>query len=74
MYRGINGIQDLQGVSENTDTFVFGFEALNVCQGTCSLHERKEGFLEICLTPFMLAFVRSYNCMKEKAKTLQFQF
>ena len=26
------------------------FEVLNVCQDTCSVHETKEGFLEICLT------------------------
>ena len=42
------------------------FEVLNVCQGTCSVHEMKEGFLEICLTPFMLSFIRSCNRKKEK--------
>ena len=50
------------------------FEVLNVCQITCSIHETKEGFLELCLTPFMLSFMRSYNRKKEKAKTLQFHF
>ena len=48
------------------------FEVLNVCQGPYSVHETKEGSLEICLTACMLSFVRSYNRTKEKAKTLQF--
>ena len=41
------------------------FEVLNVCLGTCSVHETK-GFLEICLTTCMLSFARSYNRTKEK--------
>ena len=50
------------------------FEVLNVCQSTYSVHETKEGSLEICLTARMLSFLRSYNRTKEKAKTLQFHF
>ena len=50
------------------------FEVLNVCRGSYSAHETKEGSLEICLTACMLSFVRSYNRTKENAKTLQFHF
>ena len=48
------------------------FEGLNVCQGTCSVRETKEGFMEICLTECMLSSIRWYNRTKEKAKTLHF--
>ena len=50
------------------------FEGLNVCQGTCAVHETKEGFMEICLTACMLSSIRWCDRTKEKAKTLQFHF
>ena len=71
-FRSIN--IPIQGVSENTDTFFSVFEGLDVRQGTCSVHETKEGFMEICLTACMLSSIRWYNRTKEKVKTLQFHF
>ena len=50
------------------------FEVLNVCQGTYSVHETKEGSLEICLTACMLSFIGSYNRTKEKRRHCNFTF